>query len=234
MSTRMENPSTIAIDGPAAAGKTTLALALADRLSYLYFDTGVMYRAVTLAALNQGLDLKVEADVVQLAGAIVIDVRNSGPAAQEYEVFIDDEKVTHLLRSDAVDANVSRISAYAGVRKAMVTQQRRIAERGRVVMVGRDIGTVVLPGADLKLYLEASVEIRARRRWQEIRDAGREDTYEHILAQMRMRDEIDSTREVAPLRAANDAVRLDTGTVSVQDMLEKALTYFDLDQLLAE
>lgn len=234
MSPRTDNPSTVAIDGPAAAGKTTLALALADRLSYLYFDTGVMYRAVTLAALNKGLDLAVEDDVVELARTIMIDVRNSGPAAQEYEVFIDDEKVTHLLRTDAVDANVSRVSAYAGVREAMVAQQRRIAERGRVVMVGRDIGTVVLPGADLKLYLEASAEIRARRRWQELKDAGREDSYDHILAQMRMRDEIDSTREVAPLRAADDAVRLDTGTVSVNEMLEKALTYFDLDQLLAE
>ncbi len=207
----MSMPSVIAIDGPSAAGKTTLALQLARHLGYLYFDTGVLYRAVTLAALCRGIDLADEAAVVAIAQQLDIDVvpptiADGRPAT----VYIDGEDVTWQIREAEVDAYVSIPSAYAGVREALMHQQRRIAARGRVVMVGRDIGTVVLPRADLKLYLVASDQTRARRRWQEYQAGGITDSYEEVLAAMRARDAKDSQRAVAPLRPAEDAIVVDT------------------------
>lgn len=167
---------TVAIDGPAASGKTTLALHLAEALGYLYFDTGVMYRAVTLAALELGVDLEDAPALSRLAESLKIDVQppsvdDSRPA----DIFLDGRDVTWEIRSPQVDAHVSQVSAHKGVRQALTEQQRRIGLRGDVVMVGRDIGTVVLPEADLKLYLDASVDEHARRRFDELqaRRAGR-------------------------------------------------------------
>jgi cytidylate kinase len=225
----MSLPSTIAIDGPAASGKTTLARALARRLGYLYFDTGVMYRAVTLAALERGIDILDEAAVVALADKVEIDVKP--PTADDgrpYTVYLDGKDVTWELRSAEVDANVSIPSAYAGVREALTRQQRRIGERGRVVMAGRDIGTVVLPGADLKIYLDASHEERARRRWRECQANGRDDAYEDILASMRKRDELDSQRAVAPLKPAEDAIVYDTTDVDAQGVMAHFLRLLNL------
>lgn len=220
----MSKPSTIAIDGPAASGKSTLALALAKKLGYLYFDTGLMYRAVTFAALQRGIDPAHEGRVVALAEAVTIDVTpptvNDGRSAS---VFVDGKDVTLGLRSVEVEANVSVVSAYAGVREAMTRQQRRIGERGQVVMVGRDIGTVVLPDADLKIYLDASPEARARRRWLEAQAEGRPDSLEAILAAMKKRDEIDSRRAVSPLRAAEDAVTIDNTDMDVDTVVASAL-----------
>lgn len=216
-------PSTIAIDGPAASGKTTLALALATDLGYLYFDTGVMYRAVTLAALQAGVDVDDEAAMVKVARTIQIDVVE--PTVEDGRVstvLLDGEDVTWDLRSAEVDGSVSIPSAYPDVRAEMTRQQRRIAERGRVVMVGRDIGTVVLPDADLKLYLDASVEARARRRWQDYINAGQKAGYEDVLAAMRARDALDSQRLVAPLRPADDAVVIDTTNLEIDDVLAYA------------
>jgi cytidylate kinase len=213
-------PSTIAIDGPAASGKSTIGELLSRRLGYLYFDTGVMYRAVTWAALSRGIPIGDEAAVTTLAERICIDV--TPPTAddgRQYTVLADGVDVTWAIRTAEVDANVSPVSAYPGVRQALVAQQRRVAVAGRVVMVGRDIGTVVLPGADLKLYLDASVEERARRRWREVRARGEEADYAPVLASMRRRDEIDSHREVAPLCVADDAVVLDTTDLGIEDML---------------
>jgi len=213
-------PSAIAIDGPAASGKSTIAELLARRLGYLYFDTGVMYRAVTWAALSRGIPIEDEPAVTSLAEQLRIDV--TPPTAddgRQYTVLADGVDVTWAIRTPEVDANVSHVSAYPGVRRALVVQQRRVASGRRVVMVGRDIGTVVLPEADLKLYLDASVEERARRRWREVRARGEEADYEGVLASMHRRDEIDSNREVAPLRVAEGAVVVDTTDLSIGEVL---------------
>jgi cytidylate kinase len=215
-------PSTIAIDGPAASGKSTMGELLARHLGYLYFDTGVMYRAVTWAALLRDIPVKDEAAVTTLAEQLCIDVTPpTVEDSRQYTVLADGVDVTWSIRTPEVDANVSAVSAYPGVRRALVLQQRRVAAGGRVVMVGRDIGTVVLPDADLKLYLDASVEERARRRWQEVQARGEDADYEPVLVLMRRRDEIDSGREVSPLRAADDAVVLDTTDLEVTEVFSE-------------
>lgn len=215
-------PSTIAIDGPAASGKSTIGEALARRLGYLYFDTGVMYRAVTQAALTRGVPIADEAAVTALAEHLRIDVLPpTVDDGRQYTVLADGEDVTWAIRAPEVDANVSPVSAYAGVRRALVAQQRRVAAGGRVVMVGRDIGTVVLPEADLKVYLDASVEERARRRWREMQERGEDADYEAVLAAMRRRDEIDSNRRVSPLRPAADAVIVDTTGLGIEEVLAR-------------
>ena len=213
-------PSTITIDGPAASGKSTIGELLARQLDYLYFDTGVMYRAVTWAALSRGIEIADETAVTQLAERLQIDVAPPDTDdGRQYTVRADGVDVTWELRTPAVDAHVSTVSAYPGVRRAMVTQQRRVAAEGGVVMVGRDIGTVVLPDADLKLYLDASVEERARRRWKEIQARGEAADYAAVLAAMRRRDQIDSNREVSPLRVADDAVVVDTTDLAIAEVL---------------
>lgn len=212
----------IAIDGPAASGKSTAGEAVAARLGYLYFDTGAMYRAVTWLALAQGVPVSDEAQVTALAEAAQIDVL---PAVEDdgrqYTVLVDGQDVTWAIREPAVANNVSRVSAYPGVRAALVVQQRRLAARGRIVMVGRDIGTVVLPNAPLKVYLDASAEERARRRWLEEQARGGARAYEAVLDEVRRRDEIDSTRAVAPLRPADDAVILDSTALTIEQVVEQ-------------
>lgn len=163
-------PSTITIDGPVASGKSTIGYLLARHLGYLYLDTGAMYRAVTWVALARGVPVEDEAAVTALAHALRIDViPPTADDGRQYTVLADGADVTWEIRRPEVDGSVSAVSAYPGVREAMVAQQRRIAAGGRVVMVGRDIGSVVLPDADLKLYLDASPQERARRRWLERR-----------------------------------------------------------------
>ena len=213
----------IAIDGPAASGKSTLGHKLAQVLGYLYFDTGVMYRAVTWLALSHGIDIDDEVAITSLAEQVKIDVRP--PSAQDgraYYVIVDSQDITWDIRRREVEAYVSPVSTYAGVRKALTAQQRRIGKRGRVVMVGRDIGTVVLPEAGLKIYLDASVEERARRRFKELIERGEVADYEHILAAMRKRDRIDSNRKVAPLRPAEDAQILCSDGLDADQVLEVA------------
>ena len=217
-------PSIIALDGPAASGKSTVGRRLADALGYLFFDTGVMYRAVTWIALNHDMDLHDEAAITQMAESAEIDIRqpsqNDGRAC---DIVVGDKDITWDVRSGDVDANVSLVSAYAGVRKALSGQQRRIGMRGKVVMVGRDIGTVVLPEADLKVYMDASAEERARRRFKEITARGEQADYDEILKKMIERDRLDSTRAVAPLRPADDALVLDTDTLSEEEVFAKIL-----------
>jgi cytidylate kinase len=217
-------PSIIAIDGPAASGKSTLGLRLAEALHYLFFDTGVMYRAVTWLVLDRGIDVNDEAAVTALAKNVPIDV---APASVDdgraCDVIIEGKDITWQTRLPEVELNVSPVSAYRGVRSALTQQQRRIGLRGHVVMVGRDIGTVVLPEADLKIYLDASAEERARRRYEEIIGRGGRANYKEILAKVRERDRIDSTRDVAPLKTAADAIVLDSDKLNADEVFEKAL-----------
>lgn len=218
----MSSANIIAIDGPAGSGKSTVGQQVAQRLGYLYFDTGVMYRAMTLSCLHAGIPVGDPPAVEALAQVAGIDVRAPTVAdGRQYDVLLDGQDVTWALRSPEVEGSVSQVSTYAGVRRAMSARQREIGLRGKVVMVGRDIGTVVLPEADLKIYLDASVEERARRRWREAGERGETvGSYEDVLCAMRERDRIDSTREVAPLKAAGDAVMVDTTSMSVEQVVE--------------
>jgi len=211
-------PSAITIDGPAAAGKSVLGEKLAQRLDYLYFDTGVMYRAITWLALQRQIDVADEVALTRLAETVRIGIaRPEVNDGRQYTVSVDALDITWEIRRPEVDQNVSAVSAYEGVRRAMAAQQRAIGIRGQVVMVGRDIGTVVLPEADLKLYLTASPEERARRRWKEIQARGQEAGYQQVLEDMRRRDKIDSEREVAPLRPAADAVVINNDHLTVEE-----------------
>lgn len=218
----MTSISTIAIDGPAASGKSTLGLRLAQELGYLFFDTGVMYRAVTWLTLQRGVDVNDEAAVTALAEQVAIDVQPaSQPDGRLCDVIVEGQDITWETRRPEVEASVSQVSAYAGVRQALTLQQRRIGLRGRVVMVGRDIGTVVLPEADLKIYLDASAEERARRRYLEILGRGGQADYDEILAKVIARDQIDSTRAIAPLRPAEDAIIINSDGLDADQVYEK-------------
>jgi len=222
----MPQAQTITIDGPSASGKSTVAQQLADRLVYLYFDTGVMYRAVTYAAMESLGSVADEEKVTALAEKIAIDVNPASiQDGRMYDVLVDGKDVTWQIRAVNVEANVSQVSAYPGVRRELTLQQRRIGLRGSVVMVGRDIGTVVLPEAELKIYLDASVEIRARRRFEELRARGEDNRFEDILSAMKRRDKIDSNRIVSPLRPAEDARIINSDCLSVDEVCKLILSW---------
>jgi CMP/dCMP kinase len=218
----MTTPSMIAIDGPAASGKSTLGRRLADALGYLFFDTGVMYRAVTWGALHQGLAIEDEKRISDLANTAKIDVlppsKNDGRVC---DVIFNGQDITWETRSPEVEANVSPVSAYKDVRKALAKKQRAIGLRGRVVMVGRDIGTVVLPEADLKIFLDATAEERARRRYKEILERGGKGDFQTILSGVLMRDEIDSNRACSPLMAAPDAIIINSNDMNIDEVFSK-------------
>lgn len=215
-------PSIIAIDGPAASGKSTLGRRLAEALGYLFLDTGVMYRAVTWVVLQRGVDVLDEPAVTALAEQASIDVEPASKAdGRTCDVLVDGRDITWETRGADVEANVSIVAAYRGVRRAMSDQQRRIGKRGQIVMVGRDIGTVVLPDADLKIYLDASLEERARRRHQQDLTHGTDSDYHETLRAVTERDRIDSTRDIAPLRAADDAVILDSDKLSPDEVFDQ-------------
>lgn len=217
-------PNIIAIDGPAASGKSTLGLRLAHALGYLFFDTGVMYRAVTWLALNRGIDVSEEAAVAALAEKTPIDVAPASTSdGRACDVLVEGKDITWETRAREVEARVSVVAAYPVVRRALSAQQRRIGLRGKIVMVGRDIGTVVLPEADLKIYLDATAQQRATRRYHEILLRGGTAEYEEILAKVIERDRIDSTRDVAPLKAADDAVIIDSDAMDADEVFEKVL-----------
>jgi cytidylate kinase len=224
----LTQPSTIAIDGPAASGKSTIGALLAERLGYLYFDTGVMYRAVTWMALARNVAVEDEGAVTALAERLRIDVvRPTADDGRQYTVLADGQDVTWEIRRPEVERGVSPVSAYPGVRAALTTQQRRIGHQGRIVMVGRDIGTVVMPDAELKIYLDATVAERAGRRYREVLDRGEPADYDAVLAAVRRRDEIDSSRVHAPLAVAEDAVVIDTTPLGVDQVLERVLALVD-------
>jgi cytidylate kinase len=187
-----------------------------------------MYRAVTWAAIEQGIAVEDEAAVTGLADRLRIDViRPTVDDERQYTILADGHDVTWKIRLPEVDQGVSPVSAYAGVRAALTAQQRRIAHKGDIVMVGRDIGTVVLPDADLKIYLDATLEERAGRRYRETLDRGESVMFEDVLASVRRRDKIDSGRALAPLRAAADAVVIDTTSLGIEEVMERVMSLVD-------
>ena len=209
----------IAIDGPVASGKTVVGRAVAERLGYRFVDTGVMYRAVTWLVLEQGAQPEDAGTVSEVVAGATLDIVADG----QQRVIINGADVTEYLTSPSVEAAVSFVARVPAVREAMVAQQRRMAAEGRVVMVGRDIGTNVLTDAPLKVFLSASKEERVRRRYKEAQTAGRNLTAEDVAENLEQRDTIDSQRELAPLRAADDAVRLVTDGLSVEQVVMRIL-----------
>ena len=215
---------TIAIDGPAASGKTIVGATVAARLGYRFFDTGAMYRALTWHALQQGIDPHDEGALAELAASANVEVHEGWAGASEStRVVIDSADATPHLRDPSVEANVSLVSRVPAVRAALVRIQRSLAAHGRVVMAGRDIGTVVLPGADLKVYLDASREVRARRRAEQLRAANDESDYDTLIRELARRDRIDSTRATSPLTAPPEAVIINTDAMTIDQVVERIL-----------
>ena len=207
----------IAIDGPVAAGKTVVGRKLAQALGFTYLDTGIMYRAVTWLALNKGVSVEDEA----LLGSLAHDNPIELVEENSDQVSIAGNILELELRESNVDQNVSIISKSGSVRTELVAQQRRIAAESKIVMIGRDIGTVVLPDADLKIYLTASPEIRAKRRWQEMQDRGETAVLSTVLTQTITRDEIDSGRANSPLKPAEGAWHINTDFLSIEQLVKQ-------------
>jgi len=216
--------TTIAVDGPAASGKSTIARAVAQRLNLLYLDTGAMYRAVTWLALREGIDPADEAAVSALAAGATFDFPDRGAAAHvNPPIIVDGVDATDGVRDPAVDAVVSVVAAYRGVRAALVREQQKIARARGVVMVGRDIGTVVLPDAPLKVYLVADAAARARRRYDERVARGERADYDELYQAMVRRDHLDSARAHSPLRPAPDAIEVDTTGLTIPEVVDRVL-----------
>ncbi|AMX83083.1 cytidylate kinase [Geobacillus subterraneus] len=216
----MERRINIAIDGPAAAGKSTVAKLIANRLSYVYIDTGAMYRALTHRALQCGVDIHDEQALLSLLRDTSIELK---PSPHGQLVFVNGEDVTDIIRGEAVTNAVSFVAKHPLVRAEMVARQRALAEGGGVVMDGRDIGTNVLPNAEVKIFLKASVEERARRRHEENIARGFPSDLEKLKEEIARRDRIDSERETAPLRKAPDAVEIDTTSLTVEEVAARIM-----------
>jgi cytidylate kinase len=209
----------IAIDGPVGAGKSTVAKLVARKLGYLYVDTGAMYRAVALKALRSGMDINDPIVMAMLAEATDIQLQQQGDGS--VRVFLDGEDVTEAIRTPEVSEASSIVSAHEGVRKVLAERQKAMAELGGVVMEGRDIQTVIAPDAEVKIFLTASLEERAKRRWLELQQKGISVSYEEVLQEVKERDERDKTRAIAPLRKAPDAVEIDTTGMTPEEVAEK-------------
>jgi len=208
----------IAVDGPAGSGKSTTARQLAQKLGYLYLDTGAMYRAFTLKVLREKVDPDNLEALEKLAEQTEIKLV---PDASGIRVYLDGEDVTDLIRTPEIDRVISKVSRVKVVRERMVTLQRKIGKDGGIVAEGRDIGTVVFPNADVKIYLIASPQERARRRLKELQAKGVAISFEEVLADIQRRDKIDSTREISPLKKAADAIEVDTTNLSIDEQVEK-------------
>ena len=215
----MSKASVIAIDGPAASGKSTVSSMLAERLGYRFVDTGQMYRALTWEAIRRGMDVNDEKSLTELAKVTGIEIGANSAGC----VTVNGRDITTEIQTDAVDRNVSPVSKVPGVRKVLVEKQRAIAKGGRIVMAGRDIGTNVLPNAELKVYLDVSLEEQARRRHYDVIQRGEEADYDTILAELKRRDEIDSKRAANPLRPAEDAVHIDTDRLNAEGVVSEIL-----------
>jgi cytidylate kinase len=209
----MEKKINIAIDGPAASGKSTTARILADKLHYIYIDTGAMYRAATLAVLDNNIDVHLEEQVVSFVSNLNIILTPTN------HTFLNNRDVTGLIRSPQINEVISILSSYTGVRKQMVNLQQKMAAKKGVVMDGRDIGTVVLPDAELKVFMIASITQRAERRLKELAEKGENMTFEAVKEEIANRDKIDSSRAVSPLKKAADARELDTSKLSIDEQV---------------
>lgn len=210
----------IAIDGPSAAGKSTLAKRLAQDLGFTYLDTGGMYRALALKVLREGIDISNDESVTELIGRTDIDlVATDG----KLKVLLDGEDVSHEIRTPEVSQMASKASALKVVRRWMLVLQRGFGRRGNVVAEGRDIGTVVFPDAEVKIYLDATVQERARRRVEELRKAGRQVSLDETLREMGERDKRDSERDLAPLRKANDAIAIDCTSLDAEALAQRVM-----------
>ncbi len=212
---------TIAIDGPAGSGKSTVARAVADRLGYLYIDTGAMYRAVAYRALRDGVSIADEERLTQLAEGMQMEFVHEADGT--LRLIVDGEDVSEAIRTPVVSQLASPVSVLAGVRQRLVALQRQMGADGRVVMEGRDIQTVVFPEAEVKIFLTASDDQRARRRHLELRQRGEEITFEQVKREMQERDQRDSQRSLAPLARAPDAVEIDTDRKSIDEVVEAVL-----------
>lgn len=218
----MKKGIAIALDGPAGSGKSTIARAVALKFNYIYIDTGAMYRAITLKALQNKIPLDNQLQLTQLAQNTVIRLKYiEANGLSQLRLIMDGVDVSEAIRSLEVTNNVSAVAAVAGVREALVQLQREMAREGGVVMDGRDIGTVVLPNAELKIFLTASVEERSKRRWLELKAKGIEVNLAELEEQIRKRDELDSNREVDPLRQADDAILIDTTNLSIAEVTDR-------------
>lgn len=215
----MEKGLQVAIDGPASSGKSTVAKIIAKRFGYVYCDTGAMYRSVTWAALENGIDVSDTKQVIDLARRIKITFE---PGQPDQRVFVDGHEVTKDIRTEKIAANVSAVAAIPEVRARMVEQQRQIAQAGGIVMDGRDIGTTVLPDAQVKIFLVASAHERARRRYEENLQKGlATQSLDELEAAIKLRDQKDSTRKVSPLTQAKDAILIDTTSLTIDQVVDE-------------
>jgi cytidylate kinase len=215
-------PQLIAIDGPVAVGKSSVGLRLAKRLGYIFFDTGMIYRAFTWKVLQSGISPEDEQELCKLAAATEFGFVPSKEGA--LSVVVDGEDVSSKLLRAEIEELVALIAKVAGVRQAMVSEQRKLAQRGKVVMAGRDIGTVVLPWAELKIFLTASTEERAKRRHRELLKRGENSSLEIVLADLKKRDEMDINRSISPLKPAADAIIINTENLSLEQVVDKIYT----------
>lgn len=215
----MEKGLQVAIDGPASSGKSTVAKIIAKRFGYVYCDTGAMYRSVTWAALENGIDVSDTKQVIDLARRIKITFE---PGQPDQRVFVDGHEVTKDIRTEKIAANVSAVAAIPEVRAQMVEQQRQIAQAGGIVMDGRDIGTTVLPDAQVKVFLVASAHERARRRYEENLQKGlATQSLDELEAAIKLRDQKDSTRKVSPLTQSKDAILIDTTSLTIDQVVDE-------------
>ena len=206
----------VAIDGPSGAGKSTIAKELSKKLGFVYIDTGAMYRAVGLYVVNKGISIHDEAGVVAVLDDIDIDIYYKD---ELQHINLCGEDVTHLIRTPEISMAASKVSSYMKVREKLVDMQRKLGEKYSVIMDGRDIGTCVLPNANVKIYLTADVKVRAKRRFDELIEKGQDVTYEYVLSDMEKRDYDDSHREHSPLRRADDAIELDTADLTLEESI---------------
>jgi len=216
----------VAIDGPAASGKSTVAKSIADRMNFIYVDTGAMYRAITYLALFKNISNDL-LEVVKLVKDLDINLKYENGITR---VFINDEEVTEFIRSKEVNAKVSDISRIPEVRTELVKIQKRLGRKGNLIAEGRDTTTVVFPNADLKIFLDASLDVRTKRRYKEFLEKDMKITYNEVKANLKKRDEIDTNRKISPLRKADDAIEIDTSELSIED--EVNMLVYKVEEIL--